>query len=145
MQSNISKSQIKEELRKHWSAQAVELAHMGRWDEAVQTNQSIVELFPDDIRARNRLGKAYFELGRLEEAAAAYEESLKGQPSNNIARKRLVELYALLKREPEMPLGEGMPGIEMAEAEEEEPEPDEVEAVVDEEEPEPSLDEDPME
>ena len=38
MDSNISRSQIREELRKRWTAQAVELALMGRWDEAVQAN-----------------------------------------------------------------------------------------------------------
>ncbi|KPL15334.1 MAG: hypothetical protein AMJ93_16700 [Anaerolineae bacterium SM23_84] len=74
MDSSVSKSQIKEELRKRWIGQAVELALMGRWDEAVQANQRILEIFPDDIQAHNRLGKAYSELGRYEEAATAYEQ-----------------------------------------------------------------------
>ncbi len=120
MDLNVSKSQVKEELRKQWSAQAVELALMGRWDGAVQVNLRILELFSDDTQARNRLGKAYSELGRYDEAVLAYEQSLQHQPSNNIARKRLAELYALLKREPAVALGESMPGIEIVEEGEEE-------------------------
>lgn len=101
MDLNVSRSQIRDELRKRWATQAVELALMGHWDEAAQSNLQILELFPDDIQARNRLGKAYSELGRYEEAAEAYEQNLERQPSNAIARKKLTELYALLKREPE--------------------------------------------
>ena len=40
------------------------------------------------------------------------------QPSNNIARKRLAELYALLNREPAIPLGESMPAVEISDEEE---------------------------
>jgi len=120
MDSSVSKSQIKEELRKRWIGQAVELALMGRWDEAVQANQRILEIFPDDIQAHNRLGKAYSELGRYEEAATAYEQSLQRQPSNSIARKNLAELYALLNREPGIALGETSPDSETTEEDEEE-------------------------
>jgi len=117
-ESNVTKYQIKEELRKQWQAEAVQLALSGRWDDAVQANQHILEIFPDDIPSRNRMGKAYQELGRLEDALAAYEQSLQKQPSNNIARKRLAELYALLNREPAIPLGESMPAVEISDEEE---------------------------
>jgi len=128
MDSTISKSRIKEELRKRWTAQAVELALMGRWDEAVQANLRILEMFPDDTRAHNRLGKAYSELGRYEEAATAYEQSLQRQPSNTIARKKLAELYTLLNREPKIVLGDSIHGSETIEEGEEELEE---EAIVD--------------
>ncbi|GEM_PF-2057695 len=116
MDSNVTKYQVKEELHRQWGAQAVDLALNGNWDEAVQLNLRILENYSTDIHARNRLGKAYYELGRYEEALQAYEESLKAQPSNNIARKRLAELYATLQREPAFALGETMPGVEIAEA-----------------------------
>ncbi|MGQ9493360.1 MAG: tetratricopeptide repeat protein [Anaerolineae bacterium] len=118
MDMNVSKHQIKEELRKQWTARAVQAALMGHWDEAIQANLRVLEMFPDDISARNRLGKAYLELGRYEEAIAAYEETLQRQPSNNIARKKLAELYAQLNRKPTIPL-EIIPAIELAEEEEE--------------------------
>lgn len=132
MVTNVSKYQIKEELRKQWTAQAVNFALMGNWDEAAQANLRILESSPDDMHARNRLGKAYFELGRHEEALQAYEQSLKSQPSNNIARKRLAELYALLDRAPTISLGETMPGLEMVE--EDDYEVEELEEYVEEEE-----------
>ncbi len=137
---NVSKYQIKEELRKQWAAKAVEMALMSRWDDAVQANLQILEVFPDDTPARNRLGKAYYELGRPEDALAAYEQSLQKQPTNNIARKRLAELYAQLKREPAVRLGEGMPAIEIAESEQEEAA--EFEDHMEEEDVEPSAEED---
>ncbi len=119
MDYNVSKSQIKEELRKRWTAQAVEAALMGHWDEAVQTNVHILEVFPDDVRAYNRLGRAYTELDRHEEAVEAYEQALQRQPSNPISRKRVTELYALLKREPETELKAAIDDDEV-DAEEEE-------------------------
>jgi tetratricopeptide (TPR) repeat protein len=115
--TNVTKYQIKEELRKQWAIEAVEMAMSGRWDEAVQANQHILEIFPEDTQSRNRLGKAFQELNRLEDALAAYEHSLQKQPSNNIARKRLAELYALLNREPTIQLGEGMPAVEISDDE----------------------------
>jgi len=101
MEMNVSKSQVREEVGRRWKEQAIELALLGRWDEAAQMNLRILELLPDDLSAQNRLGKAYRELGRLEEAVVTYEESLKKQPSNPIARKNLAELYRVLRRDME--------------------------------------------
>ena len=117
-ESSVTKYQIKEELRKQWQTEAVQMALSGRWDDAVQANQHVLEIFPDDIPSRNRMGKAYQELGRMEDALSAYEQSLLKQPSNNIARKRLAELYAILNREPAIPLGETMPAVEISDDEE---------------------------
>ena len=49
---------------------AIQLALQGRWTEAVQLNRSITELFPTDVDAFNRLGKAFTELGRYADARA---------------------------------------------------------------------------
>src|SRR3990172_4570219 len=43
---------------------AIQLALRGRWLEAVQLNRSIIESFPTDVDAFNRLGKALTELGK---------------------------------------------------------------------------------
>ena len=98
MESKVSKSQIQRELRTRWKDQAVQAALRGDWDEAVQHNLEILEMFPDDVKARNQLGNAYMELGQLEEAATVYEENLQRQPSNPIARRRLTELYTVIER-----------------------------------------------
>jgi len=118
MDLNVSNVRIKEELRKQWTDQAVKLALMGRWDEAIQANLNILKIFPDDIPARNRLGKAYFELGRYEEAIKAYEQTLRQQPSNNVARKRLEELYPLVNMDPTTAL-KNVLGLKIVEEEEE--------------------------
>ena len=100
MNHSAPKAQVNDELRKTWAAQAVELAMMGRWDESIPLNLQVLQIFPSDIQARNRLGKAYLELGRYEEALEEYEHTLKQELSNNIARKRIAELFALLNRDP---------------------------------------------
>ena len=41
-----------------------------RWQEAADTNRSIIELFPEDIEASNRLSKALPELGDYPQARA---------------------------------------------------------------------------
>ena len=100
MNHSAPKAQVNDELRKTWAAQAVELAMMSRWDESIPLNLQVLQIFPSDIQAHNRLGKAYLELGRYEEALGEYEHTLKLELSNNIARKRIAELFALLNRDP---------------------------------------------
>ncbi len=114
---SVTKLQIQDELRRQLQAQAIEQALSGRWDEAVQTNRHIVDLFPDDYRARNRLGNAYTQLGSYDEALGTYEECLRLQPSNTIARKKTTELYALLRREPPGPLSSMGSGLEASDDE----------------------------
>lgn len=74
---------------------AIQLALQGRWDEAVNLNQAIIEIFPTDVEAYNRLGKALTELGRYAEARNAYQKALEIDPLNAIARKNLSRLATL--------------------------------------------------
>ena len=60
-----------------------------RWDLAAAENRSLLEEFPDDLEAANRLGKALTELGDLDGAAAAYQRSLELDSTNVIARRNL--------------------------------------------------------
>ncbi len=82
-------------VRKQRASAAIQLALHGRWDDAVKLNMSIVELFPTDVEAYNRLGKAMTELGRYGEARKAYEKALEIDPPNSIASKNLSRLAAL--------------------------------------------------
>ncbi|MBI2866273.1 MAG: tetratricopeptide repeat protein, partial [Chloroflexi bacterium] len=82
---------------------AIDLAMQSRWEEAVQVNQAILELFPSDTDALNRLGKALTELGRYEEARDAYRRALSIDPLNTIAQKNLSRLTLL---EPTRPVKE---------------------------------------
>src|SRR5216683_1600391 len=89
----------KARLKKQWTELAIQQAQIGQWDEAVVTNRNILNLFPYEPDAYNRLGKAYSELGQFAEARQAYSQTLKYNPDNTIARKNL-ERLAQLQEEP---------------------------------------------
>ena len=86
-------------LRRQSSKQAIALAMEGRWREAVTANQSLIESFPDDVDAFNRLGRAHMELGEYALARQAYQKAVKVDPYNTIARKNLNRLSRLGKTE----------------------------------------------
>src|SRR6202165_5963933 len=75
--------------------EAVQAALAGRWEDAAEINQAILERFGADEEANNRLGKAMTELGRFDEAKAAYEATLSLNPLNTIAQKNRAKLDVL--------------------------------------------------
>src|SRR5260370_7746871 len=77
------------------SEQAITLARKNGWDEAAQVNREILDLFPNEVDAYNRLGKALTELGRYAEARDAYTHAVKLDPLNGIASKNLQRLGKL--------------------------------------------------
>jgi hypothetical protein len=82
-------------LRRQASKQAIALAMQGRWQEVVTANKTLLENFPDDIDAYNRLGRAYMELGDYAHAREAYEKAISFDPYNTIAQKNLGRLSLL--------------------------------------------------
>jgi tetratricopeptide (TPR) repeat protein len=82
-------------LRRQTSKQAITLAMEGKWKEAVAVNRSIIEMFPDDVEALNRLGRAYLELGEYSLSEEAYRRTGGIDPFNIIARKNLQRLSRL--------------------------------------------------
>ena len=85
----------KARLKKQWTELAVKLAQEGLWEEAVNTNKNVLNLFPQEPDALNRLGKAYSELGHYTEARQAYSQTLKYSPTNTIARRNLERLASM--------------------------------------------------
>lgn len=85
----------KARLRRKASQEAIALAMQSRWKEAVTVNQSILEVFPTDIDAYNRLGRAFMELGAFAKAKGAYSQALALDPNNSIAQKNLQRLSLL--------------------------------------------------
>jgi tetratricopeptide (TPR) repeat protein len=77
------------------SEQAISLAMKNRWDEAAQINREILDMFPNEVDAYNRLGKALTELGKYAEARDAYGRAVKLDPLNGIATKNLQRLGKL--------------------------------------------------
>lgn len=86
-------------IRRRRTSEAISLAMQGRWDEAVSANEGIIEIFPNDLNAFNRLGKALTELGRYTEAKEAYSRALKIDAKNGIARRNLHRLSMLKEAE----------------------------------------------
>lgn len=82
-------------LRRQLTRQAIALAMEGKWQEAVTANNEIIESFPQDVEAYNRLGRAYLELGQNSQAKRAYRQSTKLDPYNTIAKKNLERLALL--------------------------------------------------
>jgi tetratricopeptide (TPR) repeat protein len=82
-------------LRRQSSKQAIALAMQGRWREAVAANKSLIESFPNDVDAYNRLGRAYMELGEYSLSREAYERAIELDPYNSIAQKNLNRLSHL--------------------------------------------------
>jgi hypothetical protein len=79
-------------LRKAWVDHAIQLAMQNRWAEAVTVNRNIIELFPNDVDAHNRLGRALREQGQYRDARAAYRRAVEIDPNNGIAQKNLASL-----------------------------------------------------
>jgi len=82
-------------LKRQRSRQAIDLAMQGRWREAVSVNKLIIEDFPKDVDAYNRLGRAYMELGEYSQAREAYGRTIELDPFNAIAKKNLQRLSYL--------------------------------------------------
>lgn len=82
-------------LGRRLSEEATALAIQGRWEEAVVVNRSIIEKFPSDVGAYNRLGRALAELGEFGQAKEAYSKALELAPNNVIAVKNLARLASL--------------------------------------------------
>jgi len=87
----VAKQDEKQRLRRRLQEQAIELASTNRWEETVETNKQILGL-GEDAETYNRLGKAYLELGHYADARDAYQNALRFNPTNSIARKNLARL-----------------------------------------------------
>jgi tetratricopeptide (TPR) repeat protein len=78
---------------------AISLAMEGKWQEAVNANKELIERFPHDVEAHNRLGRALMELGDYAGARQAYSRSLELDQHNTIARKNMERLSHLGDRQ----------------------------------------------
>ena len=85
-------------VKKRLLDRAVELSTANQWEEAIATNRQLLQL-GEDAECYNRIGKAMLELGRFAEAEEAYEDALRLNPSNVIARKNLTRLRDLEQME----------------------------------------------
>lgn len=72
--------------------QAIIAAKNQNWQTAVDLNQSIITQNPKDVGALNRLGVAYLQLGKKNDAKSSFKRVLEIDKSNLIAKKNLTRL-----------------------------------------------------
>src|ERR1700704_2451749 len=79
---------------------AVQAALEADWATAVELNTKILEANAEDLEARNRLGRALLETGKLEEAKGAYSQVVKAQANNPIPARLATRLEHKTKANP---------------------------------------------
>jgi len=87
-----------EKLRQDYAKEAIDLAMQAQWHEAGEINRAILQKYPSDIDAHNRLGKSLMEMGEYSEAREIYNHVLELDPANIIAKKN-VERLSHIKEE----------------------------------------------
>ncbi|HKS70568.1 MAG TPA: tetratricopeptide repeat protein [Ktedonobacterales bacterium] len=95
MTQTMYQPEERERVRRKLNEQAIDAALKSQWEDAVELNQRLLGLIPQDLSTLNRLGKALSELGRYAEARKAYGDALELDPTNNIARKNYDRLAPL--------------------------------------------------
>ena len=81
--------------KKDMAKEAISMALSGDWSRAISINQSIIDEFPSDAEAYNRLGKAFSELGQNDQALKSFKKSLDISSHNDIAKKNVERLESL--------------------------------------------------
>lgn len=84
-------------IKRRREREAINLVMESHWAEAVTANKEILESFPNDTDALNRLGRALMELGEYGEARQVYAKTLSIEPDNTIARKNIDKLSQLIE------------------------------------------------
>ena len=67
--------------------QAIDSALKCDWTQAIKLNKLILQEYPDDVEALNRLARAYLEISDLKNAKKTTSLVLKIEPTNKIALK----------------------------------------------------------
>jgi hypothetical protein len=106
----LANSKQKPMTKKQLNQQALEASLESRWEDALRTNDQILERFPREAEALNRKGRALIELRQLGAARDAYSEALKADPANMIARRNLQRLETLHNRPAGQPEGHATAG-----------------------------------
>ena len=88
----IAQKKDLEKIRQKKTKLAINFAMQGQWKHAINANQDILSIFPNDLDALNRLGKSFSELGDIKNAKVTFQNVLNLSPGNHIAVKNLERL-----------------------------------------------------
>src|SRR5438445_535464 len=86
----------KAKTRSQLAEEAIAAALASQWERVVELNTAIRERFGSEEETNNRLGKAYLELGRFDDALSSYKATLELNPLNAIALKNVNRIEALI-------------------------------------------------
>jgi len=86
---------------------AINAALTSNWQQAIDFNLEILVEEPKSVEALNRLGRAYFELGKLPESKESFDKSLVNDPYNQIAAKFIKRIETCKKKNPKAKNGNG--------------------------------------
>ncbi len=114
MDSEVTSTRGSIKLKKDLGREAVNLAVNGEWERATEVNKAILELFPTDVEAMNRLVKALIEVGSYLDARAVLNQVFEVTPYNNIAKKNLARLDHLTANPELANTGAGKPARKAA-------------------------------
>lgn len=85
--------------RRYMQNEAIVYARNGNWEAAIDSSRQLLSSDPNDIETLNRLAKAYFENGEIDNAEQTYQRVLELSEHNPIAR-RMVTLIARTRSAP---------------------------------------------
>ncbi len=78
---------------------AIEAALVFDWNKAIEINKEITKVTPENVDCLNRLARAYFEIGKYQQAKKIYQQVLELDPYNTIAQKNLKKAASFKKNE----------------------------------------------
>lgn len=80
---------------KQLEEQAVDAAINYKWDKAIEINNELIRIDPENLGAYLRLGYIYLQSRKLNDAKKAYQKALNIQPASQIAKENLERIKIL--------------------------------------------------
>lgn len=77
---------------------AIDSALKNDWNKAIEFNQKILQIDPNNIDALLRLGFSFLQRGDFKEAKKAYKRVLEIQPNHPIAKEKTKQINVLLEK-----------------------------------------------
>ena len=74
---------------------AVDAAVSQNWEDAVELNEKILNLDPENVGANLRMGFAHLQLEKIKDSKKYYQKALKSQPKNPVALENLERISIL--------------------------------------------------
>jgi hypothetical protein len=98
-ESTVNKKDEALRQRRYMQNEAITYARNSNWEAAIDSSRQLLSSDPNDIETLNRLAKAYFENGEIDNAEQTYQRVLEISEHNPIAR-RMVSLIARTRLAP---------------------------------------------